>query len=200
MVLESVKVVVACAGGGLQCAHLARGLKDIRGLPQEEFVERLPDVARAAVDAYKIDSLSTVVFAGYSHERGRAFGGAFLTHVHGGPTALPKGQSYQVLDRKALLIPPVPGLPLAPLVRPTAFNPYTNSLGIIEQQRRFNFGSPGKPVGCCIAGDVDVVSVGKNGFTIETIHHYPAQIGEKVVVERTALDDWLERQRPAVAA
>lgn len=193
VVMEDIGLVIACAGK-LQCAHLSKGLASLRGLTQDEVVGFLPEIARAAVDTYKVDMLSTVVFAGFCRVRGRAFGGAFLTHVHGGPSALPKGQSYQVLDRSALLLPPLQGYELAKL---RELRSYRELAGIVDLQRRSDFSSPGKPMGCCIAGDIDVVRVSAEGVSVETIISYPATIGEKVTVERTALDEWLEANTAA---
>lgn len=180
MILEDQRLIVATAGE-LQCKHLAPLLSTLKNVGQDELVEMLPEIARAAVETFKIGMMSTVVFAGYSPARGSAFGGAFLTAAHGGPSPFPE-RDYQILARSALLLPPVPGMPLAPLSRPSAFNPYTNAMAIIEQQRRFDFSSPGLEVGCCITGDIDLVGVRMEGFEIETLHTYPATIGEKVAL------------------
>jgi hypothetical protein len=179
MVVAEQRMILAGAGQ-MHPMYLAKGIASIKHLPQSEFIAALPNVARAAIDRYKVGVESMVAFAGYSPEQERAFGGAFMTHGYGGPTP---DMAYKVLRRETLLVPPPPrDVPFTKRSDVDA-NPFARMLEIIEVQRQFDFSSPGKQVGCCIAGDIDVTIVSANGFGLETIHSYPATIGEKVRLE-----------------
>jgi len=174
--------VAISAVGGLHITHLARGMVAHEHLSQAELIEELPNIARAAVEKYNIGRQSCVVFAGYSQELGRAFGGAFVTHA-----TEPGFVPYQILRRTGLFLPPLPLVDVEAVLDPSRFNPYVHSMPLIEQQRRHNYGTPEEPF-YGVAGDIDVAAVSRTGTRVHTIHTYPAEVGHKVSVERTDLD------------
>lgn len=172
MVLEHLDVIIASAGK-VHCGHLAKGVQACQHLPQAEFLEELPNIARAAVETYKIAGGSIIAFAAYSQERGCAFGGIFA--------AADDPRAYRIIPKSVMLSPGASAIDEATLSGPSTFNPYLDLMPLIEEQRRYNFGTQEQPI-CGIAGDIDMVTVSPQGITVETIHTYPAEVGEKVAL------------------
>lgn len=173
--LPDLRVVIASTGT-LQCRHLSAGIRAHEHLSQQQFLEELPNIAREAVERYQIRRNSGVVFAAYSHVKECAFGGIFATHEE--PGVIP----YRIFQKTAVLLPPLPSVSLNSLCHPSTFDPYRSAKMLADQQRLANFGyDPDKPY-CGVAGDLEVVEVSREGIFAETVHTYPAEIGERVTI------------------
>jgi hypothetical protein len=168
--------------GKLNCYLLLTLVRALEHLPRHKFLLELPHIAKAANDLYDIDSASVVAVAGFSEDMGRAFGLVLTTGETG---ELPDLVPYELTPRKTTLLPYPPAIQKA-LGGLSAYNPLTDSLPLLEQQRRVNFGTAEDPQ-ICVAGDINVVAVSREGLRVRTIHTYPDRVGEKVALDSSAL-------------
>ena len=61
---------------------------------------------------------------------------------------------------------------------PSAFNPHTDAMQIVETQRLPRAWGDGTVNGCCVAGEIHLTEVTADGVTITTLHTYPDRVGE----------------------
>jgi hypothetical protein len=174
--LPDIGLAIASSGSARFRLELELQIVAWRGhTSQGEFLAALPALVRSADAAFNANRISVVCFAGYSHAQGRAFGGFLTTRSEQG------FEAFSISWENVILSPGLPQEIIESVLQPT-FDPYADSLPMIEQQRRCNFGSPEQPI-CGIGGNINVVAVSREGITVDTIHTYPAEVGEKVSLE-----------------
>lgn len=168
------QTIALATTGELHVAHIANILKETAAderLNQEQFLPLLDKIIALSVSTYSLTQPSIVLLAGYLHAASRPIGGYFIANP---------GQPVSFVPMQAMLSPVLPWVNLSGLSEPS-FNVYRDLLPLIKQQRRHNFGTEEAPQ-YAIAGDIDIVTVGRSGFFHKTLHTFPGEVGEAVLV------------------
>lgn len=171
LVLPRQNIVLATTGE-LHVAHIANILRetDAEKLNQERFLPLLDKIIALSVSNYSLTHPSIVLLAGYLHAASRPIGGYFIADPGKPVTFVPMG---------AMLSPVLPWVNFSSLSDPS-FNVYRDLVPLVKQQRRHNFGTDEAPQ-YAIAGDIDIVTVGRSGFFHKTLHTLPGEVGEAVL-------------------
>lgn len=159
-------------------------LDTMTGLVREAYasIERNPDT-----------DVSIMFCAGFSRERGQAFGYSMLA---GGIT--PEGAKrvpWTWYPTPHMLLPAVSNAELwgadvaVDLTDPAIFDPFTDSMSLVEPQRRKHtgWGADSSVSGCAIAGEIHLTKVSAAGVEIFDLHTYPDRVGELAGFNRNRL-------------
>lgn len=127
---------------------------------------------------------SIVLCAGYSQERGRAFGYSML--AGGIPPEGAKRLPWTWYPTRHMLIPSVTLKELwgydvpVDLTDPDIFDPFDDSMSLVEPQRRkrTGWGSDCAVSGCAIAGEIHLTEVSADGVKIFDLHDFGDRVGE----------------------
>ena len=168
---------------------LPRILRDMEDrLESDDFtLNTLTELVRDAytgLDRDPATDASIILCAGYSRERGRAVGYSMLA----GGVALKgaKRLPWTWYPTPHMLMPSVAASELwganlpVDLTDPGIFDPLTDSMSLVEPQRRKHtgWGADSSVSGCAIAGEIHLTKISAAGVEIFDLHTYPDRVGE----------------------
>lgn len=138
----------------------------------DDLLNELPELFRDCVAGSKLRG--SLVYAGYSSKRRRAFGGVIAAEGQG-------IAPYELVPCDYVLHPPIKNFDPSGLTLPGSFYPFSDSMGLVECQRHCRaFGTAADRLFYGVGGDIEVVSVGAAGILRATIGSLPVTVGERI--------------------